>query len=871
MASVATPQLLNYSEIVDVDLDGTNDVNFADVEDYGHRVMIDVNLAAMNDYLKWERAQDGAYPVASLDSTKESAFKAALDAALSQGFVDIDGVSGGLHFGTTNFDTNPDTRKRINGGISANDIALCFVLYRLYGSSAIETLNNIYNLEDAYGMLSNSTVSTAIVDSFKTNVGGAMKDMLRDLISADPHRFFDASGVPMPGIFEINPDEASSGSWNITENDIIEVKVKFIFQSKVTRRGVAGREHNLTNPEDATGAQENQQTIINPNDYFYVRLQMRAKETAPASGTGESQGGGGGEDEPTVSPWGGVAAIRSTGNDEGLSTATDSNNNIYLIANISSSVEISNFTAQTGGVITPSVYATLNGGGVCIIKYSSTGNVVWATNISGAEAKYITTDTNGNVYVAVDSSSYNGSGITVKSSSGSITSGVVDMTTYTTIENTVNTGEPDTYIVKYNTSGEAQWATRISGGVNRYENISSLVTSPSGELYAVGNFGSDEVNINSANINNPTTPTLFGKLQNSSTGISNPGSDIFIVKYNTSGEVLWATKVGRVVTSSQSYENGKGIAIDSSGNIYISGSISGSPTVFNFESASAGTITLSEYAILNVAHEISGVGSGRLCIIKYNSSGKTQWVNMIGDNWNLTNTMRLTVDSLNNIYATGYSSKNVAFFNAISNSTPGNTQITPTYYGKFINGVYREGDHCYLVKYNSSGVTQWATILDTNTSISNAIGIVVDSTQNVYIHSLYTKYISQWPINIYSFDTVNNLQISLTQYATMNAGNSSSAFLIKFNSFGAAQWATKIEGGNNMNIGYGLSIDSSNNLYATGGFSGNPVTFYNFIGVDANGAVDLQPYGTMTNLAGLSGFREAYLAKYNTNGTMNFT
>ena len=40
MPGIATPQLLNYAEIVDVDLDATNDVNFADVEDYGHRVVV---------------------------------------------------------------------------------------------------------------------------------------------------------------------------------------------------------------------------------------------------------------------------------------------------------------------------------------------------------------------------------------------------------------------------------------------------------------------------------------------------------------------------------------------------------------------------------------------------------------------------------------------------------------------------------------------------------------------------------------------------------------------------------------------------------------------------------------------------------------
>ena len=279
MPGVATPQLLNYAEIVDVDLDATNDVNFADVEDYGHRVQIDVDKSALNNYLRWERAVGSARPAAALDATKESAFKDAIDAGLSKTLIDIDGVTGGLHFGTANLDTNPDPRKRA-AGVSANDIPLCFVLYKLYGSSSVATLDYIYNLADAMGMLSNATVSTAITESFKAQVSGSLDTMFRDLLAADPHRFFDASGIPETGIFETNADVSGAGNWKLTDDDILEIKLKMIFHSRVTRRGVAGREHNITSTatENAAGAQENQQTVINPDDYFYIRLQLKVKD-----------------------------------------------------------------------------------------------------------------------------------------------------------------------------------------------------------------------------------------------------------------------------------------------------------------------------------------------------------------------------------------------------------------------------------------------------------------------------------------------------------------------------------------------------------------------------------------------------------------
>jgi hypothetical protein len=317
MPGVATAQLLTYAEVVDVDLDATNDVNFADVEDYGHRVVVEMNTDALNNYLGWYRAVGEARPKAMLDSTKESAFKAALEAALAGGYVDIDGVTNGLHFGTANLSTNPDPRIRKDGLISANDLPLCFVLYKLYGSSAVATLDNIYNMADAYEMLSNATVATAVTESFKGEVAGALDTMFRDLLAADPHRFFDASGIPAAGIFETRNDAYGSGTWKLVADDTLEVKLKMIFHSRVTRRGVAGREHNLTSTEteNAAGAQENQQTVINPDDYFYVRLQIKSTPAAsPGGGGDEGSGSGSGSGSGGGGSSGGVPTTSITFN-----------------------------------------------------------------------------------------------------------------------------------------------------------------------------------------------------------------------------------------------------------------------------------------------------------------------------------------------------------------------------------------------------------------------------------------------------------------------------------------------------------------------------------------------------------------------------
>jgi hypothetical protein len=250
-----------------------NDVNFADVEDYGHRVSIAVDKTKLNEIFQWSRATGAARPSAVIGTT--SGFRSALIAALGTSHTDIDGVTGGLHFGSANLSLNVDARIRKNGAISANDIPLAFVLYKLYGNSSVTTLGNIFNLQDAHDMVSNETVADAIIGSLETNESGAVNVMFRDLLAADPHRFFDTSGVPVTGIFETTTDVSGSGSWNITDDDVIEVKTKLIFNSKVTRRGVAGNETNIT-LTDGASTQNNQQTVISPGDYFYIRLQLKA-------------------------------------------------------------------------------------------------------------------------------------------------------------------------------------------------------------------------------------------------------------------------------------------------------------------------------------------------------------------------------------------------------------------------------------------------------------------------------------------------------------------------------------------------------------------------------------------------------------------
>ena len=113
-------------------------------------------------------------------------------------------------------------------------------------------------------------------------------------------------------------------------------------------------------------------------------------------------------------------------------------------------------------------------------------------------------------------------------------------------------------------------------------------------------------------------------------------------------------------------------------------------------------------------------GSNDIFLVKYNSSGEKQWTQQLGGHWytssgNIVYSHNdagtgVTVDSSNNIYVTGSTSKVIV-------------DGSNTSYG---------GVDTILVKYNSSGVKQWAKQLGTS-GHDYGQGVTVDSFNNIYV------------------------------------------------------------------------------------------------------------------------------------------
>ncbi|MCI8700278.1 MAG: hypothetical protein HFJ47_02925 [Clostridia bacterium] len=91
-----------------------------------------------------------------------------------------------------------------------------------------------------------------------------------------------------------------------------------------------------------------------------------------------------------------------------------------------------------------------------------------------------------------------------------------------------NSGSHDGMIIKYNSTGIAQWAKAIGGSGS--DSISSVIETTNGDYVVVGYFGVSTINLgNGVSITNSNTSN---------------GSMGMIIKYNSTGVAQWAKQMG---------------------------------------------------------------------------------------------------------------------------------------------------------------------------------------------------------------------------------------------------------------------------------------------------------------------------------------
>lgn len=233
-----------------------------------------------------------------------------------------------------------------------------------------------------------------------------------------------------------------------------------------------------------------------------------------------------------------------------------------------------------------------------LAKFNSAGEVVWAIRAGGTQADYglsLAMDPSGNIYL----------GGYFKSTS--ITFGGITLS---------NPGTPygDPFVAKFDSDGNTLWAKKSANALSS-DGILSVATDPSGNVYATGSFISDEITFGSTTLTNSGSAT----------------QDLFVVKYSSSGAVLWAKRVGGAGD-----DQGNAVAVDHAGNLILTGQFSSS------------SILVGTTSLLN-----DNAPNNDLFVAKYNPSGNVLWVFRSGGA-DSDYILSLSVDGANQIYAAGY-------------------------------------------------------------------------------------------------------------------------------------------------------------------------------------------------------------------------
>ena len=208
-----------------------------------------------------------------------------------------------------------------------------------------------------------------------------------------------------------------------------------------------------------------------------------------------------------------------------------------------------------------------------------------------------------------------------------------------------------------------------------------------------------------------------------------------------------------------------GVAVDSSDNIYITGTSNGT-NVFGSSVTSGNT--------------------DNIFVVKLNSSGVVQWVYTAGGGGR-DRGRKIALDSSGNIYVVGYYQNTVDF---------GGGNVTS-------NGSF----DAFILKLNSSGTFQWVKSYGGSTGNDLGRDVVVDSNDNVIMLGTFRGTVN--------FDSGDG--------GGFYTSNDYDVFLIRLNSSGIWQsvWVTTSSGSAD---GRALAIDSNNVTYLTGSYSGS-VTF----------------------------------------------
>lgn len=413
--------------------------------------------------------------------------------------------------------------------------------------------------------------------------------------------------------------------------------------------------------------------------------------------------------------------------DYSRSICTDDNGNVFIAGEFRSySLTFDTTVLYTYGNSYYSVFLT---------KYDANGNELWARSASGLGsgsngAWSVCTDHTGNVYIAgwADSDTVVFGSDTVSCSGGNI----------------------DLFIAKYDPDGNVLWAK--STGAHSYGLGGKLCVDSQNNAILTGSFNGPYLCFNS--------DTVFN---------IGSGYDLFLVKYDPSGNVLWARGA-----QGDFNDVGKNVCVDTKDFIYLVGTFNGHSIVFD------GDTLFNSNPVNNTAEAF---------LTKFDKNGNAVWARSGRAPCSTDYGSGVCTDADDNVFITGsFQSVPIAFGDDTLQSM-----------GSF---------DPFIVKYNTSGDVLWARS-GGGTDQDYGNDVFCDSYGNVWLTGGFTSATATFG----SFNVVNTNQVY-------------DLFLVKYDNNGNELYAGRL-GRNDYDQCFDITLDYNDNVYITGVFGSQYLFFAN--------------------------------------------
>lgn len=385
-----------------------------------------------------------------------------------------------------------------------------------------------------------------------------------------------------------------------------------------------------------------------------------------------------------------------------------------------------------------------------VAKYTPAFDLIWVKQFEGTGSVYPTEageDQLGNIYVG--GTFTNANDFDTGAGTITLTSGVANFN--------------DVFAVKLNSNGDSQWAKRLAGDRNLHDGFADIVVDPGGGVYVAGyfwqNFSIDGVN------------------KFSSAG----GTDIFLVKFSTSGVEQWSRQIGNAVASGNAItESAIALALNEE-DLFLLGNATNGTTDVDPGTATV-NIGLSDPNVFVVKLDIGGIYQDHFF---YDSDD-------IG-----SNASDIAVDVNGNIYTSGTFSGSVDF------GANGNNLILDSSPVGVPNG--------FVCKHQSNGELIWAKQFGV-VSLNQSFGgkLFIDDDAAVIVSGLFQGQIDFDPGPL--------------EYILEGSSLLFSTYAVKLNTDGDFNWAVHLERGEPSaasTIQSGLAVGDAGDIYMTGSFNGS--------------------------------------------------